>query len=325
MKYLITGITGFAGPNLAKLLLQEGHEVHGIVRTANGRETDLVDIMSLEELDSIKFHYLDLKHFYSVKKLIDNENFDGIFHLAAQSHPPTSFKDPILTWEENVTASMNLITALEGSKTRFMFCSTSEVYGDTCKDIGLLSINTPIKPSNPYGASKAAIDLYVQERAANGYLDGFVTRAFSHTGPRRGKIFSISSDAYQIAKMQLGLQEPVLKIGNLQTERVVIDVRDCVNAYYLLMLNPETKGKVFNVCGSDVHKMQYYTDLLIGASKFRYEEIKQEIYAPYYRPIDIQVQIGDSKELVEMTGWSPEISIEETMKDLLNYWIKKLS
>jgi GDP-mannose 4,6-dehydratase len=325
MKYLITGITGFAGPNLAKLLLQEGHEVHGIVRTANGRETDLVDIMSLEELDSIKFHYLDLKHFYSVKKLIDNENFDGIFHLAAQSHPPTSFKDPILTWEENVTASMNLITALEGSKTRFMFCSTSEVYGDTCKDIGLLSINTPIKPSNPYGASKAAIDLYVQERAANGYLDGFVTRAFSHTGPRRGKIFSISSDAYQIAKMQLGLQEPVLKIGNLQTERVVIDVRDCVNAYYLLMLNPETKGKVFNVCGSDVHKMQYYTDLLIGASKFSYEEITQEIYAPYYRPIDIQVQIGDSKELVEMTGWSPKITIEQTMNDLLNYWIKKLS
>lgn len=325
MKYLITGITGFAGPNLAKLLLKEGHEVHGIVRTANGRETDLLDIMDLHELDSIKFHYLDLKHFYSVKKLIDNENFDGIFHLAAQSHPPTSFKDPILTWEENVNASINLITSLEGHKTRFMFCSTSEVYGDTCKDVGLLSIDTPIKPSNPYGSSKAAIDLYIQERAANGYLDGFVTRAFSHTGPRRGKIFSISSDAYQIAKMQLGLQEKVLKIGNLQTERVVIDVRDCVNAYYLLMLNPETKGKVFNVCGSDVHKMQYYTDLLIDASKFNYEEIKQEIYAPYYRPIDIQVQIGDSKELVEMTGWSPTISIEQTMNDLLNYWIKKLS
>lgn len=324
MKYLITGITGFAGPNLAKLLLKEGHEVHGAVRTANGRETDLLDIMDLNELNSIKFHYLDLKHYYSVKKLIDNEKFDGIFHLAAQSHPPTSFKDPILTWEENVNASMNLITALEGSKTRFMFCSTSEVYGDTCKDVGLLSINTPIKPSNPYGASKAAIDLYIQERSINGYLDGFVTRAFSHTGPRRGKIFSISSDAYQIAQIELGLQEPILKIGNLQTERVVIDVRDCVNAYYLLMINPETKGKVFNVCGNKVYKMQYYTDLLIKSSKLNYEDIKQEIYGPYYRPIDIQVQIGDSKELVEMTGWEPKISIEQTMEDLLNYWRNKL-
>ena len=324
MKYLITGITGFAGPNLAKLLLEKGHEVHGVIRTANGREMDLLDIMSFEQLNSIKFHYLDLKHYYGVKKLMEKENFDGVFHLAAQSHPPTSFKDPILTWEENVGGTMNLITALEGSSTRFMFCSTSEVYGDTGKEVGLLTIDTPIKPNNPYGASKAAMDLYVQERSENGFLDGFVTRAFSHTGPRRGKIFSISSDAYQIAKMELGLQEPILKIGNLQTQRVVIDVRDCVNAYYLLMTNKESKGKVYNVCGSEVHKMQYYTDLLIENSSFKYEDIKQEIYPPFYRPIDIQVQIGDSKELVELTGWDPKISIDQTMGDLLTYWINKL-
>jgi GDPmannose 4,6-dehydratase len=219
---------------------------------------------------------------------------------------------------------MNLITALEGSSTRFMFCSTSEVYGDTGKEVGLLTIDTPIKPNNPYGASKAAMDLYVQERSENGFLDGFVTRAFSHTGPRRGKIFSISSDAYQIAKMELGLQEPILKIGNLQTQRVVIDVRDCVNAYYLLMTNKESKGKVYNVCGSEVHKMQYYTDLLIENSSFKYDDIKQEIYPPFYRPIDIQVQIGDSKELVGLTGWEPKISIDQTMADLLTYWINKL-
>jgi GDPmannose 4,6-dehydratase len=324
MKYLITGITGFAGPNLAKLLLKNGHEVHGIVRTANGREQDLLDILTPKELSNIKFHYLDLKHYYSVHKLFTSTQFDGVFHLAAQSHPPTSFLDPILTYEENVIATMNLITVLQGSKTRFMFCSTSEVYGDTCKDVGLLSIDTPLKPSNPYGASKAAMDLYIQERATNGFLDGFVTRAFSHTGPRRGKIFSISSDAYQIAAMELGIQEPVLKVGNLQTERVVIDVRDCVNAYYLLMLNPNSKGKVFNVCGNEVNKMQYYTDLLIKHSTFNYNDVKQEIYPPYYRPIDIQVQIGDSKELVELTGWKPEISIDQTMEDLLNYWRNKL-
>lgn len=324
-KFLITGITGFAGPHLAKLLLEHGHEVHGIVRTANGREMDLIDIMTIEELNKIKFHYLDLKHYYSIDKLIKDELFDGVFHLAAQSHPPTSFKDPILTYEENVTATMNLITSLEKSKTRLMFCSTSEVYGDTCKDVGKLSIDTPIKPSNPYGASKAAMDLYMQERTLNGYLDGFVTRAFSHTGPRRGKIFSISSDAYQIACMELGLQEKILKIGNLQTERVVIDVRDCVNAYYLLMMNPESNGRVFNVCGDSVHKMQYYTDLLIKSSKFDYSEIEQKIYQPFYRPIDIQVQIGDSKELVELTGWSPEITVEKTMSDLLDYWRSKLS
>jgi len=325
MKFLITGITGFAGPHLANLLLKNGHEVHGIVRTANGRETDLLDIISNEDLSKIKFHYLDLKNYFSVDKLLKRETYDGVFHLAAQSHPPTSFKDPILTWDENVNATVNMITSLEGSDTKFMFCSTSEVYGDTCKDIGRLTVDTPLKPSNPYGASKAAIDLYIQERTSNGYLKGFVTRAFSHTGPRRGRIFSISSDAAQIAAMELGLQEPILKIGNLKTERVVIDVRDCVNAYYLLMLSNESNGKVFNVCGDEVHQMQKYTDLLIEHSKFDYDQVEQKIYEPYYRPIDIQVQIGDSSNLKEITNWKPKIDLSTTMKDLLNYWRKKLS
>lgn len=325
MKYLITGITGFAGPHLAILLLNKGHEVHGLVRTANGREQDLLDIMTKKELDSIHFHYMDLRHYYSVQKLIQSEKFDGIFHLAAQSHPPTSFTDPILTWNENVIGTVNIITAIQGTPARFMFCSTSEVYGDQGKDVKILTINTPIKPSNPYGTSKAAMDLYVQERSNNQFIDGFVTRAFSHTGPRRGKIFSISSDAYQIAAMELGLQNLTLKIGNLQTERVVMDVRDCVNAYYLLMLNPLSNKGVFNVCGNEVHKMQYYTDLLINKSKFKYDQIKQVIYSQYYRPIDIQVQIGDDTELKNLTNWQTTISLEQTLEDLLNYWRKKLS
>ena len=94
MKFLITGITGFAGPHLAKLLLKEGHEVHGIIRCSNGRETDLLDIFTIEEFNKVKFHVCDLKHFYGVNKILKSEDFDGLFHLAAQSHPPTSFKDP---------------------------------------------------------------------------------------------------------------------------------------------------------------------------------------------------------------------------------------
>lgn len=323
-KFLITGITGFAGPNLAKLLLKEGHEVHGVIRCPNGRQTDLLDILTLEELDSIVFHNLDLRMFSSVQKLFSNHQFDGVFHLAAQSHPPTSFSDPILTFEENVTASVNIITCLEKTETKLMFCSTSEVYGDTCKDRGILKVTDPLTPHNPYAASKAAIDLYLQERFKNGYVKGFITRAFSHTGPRRGFNFSISSDAYQIAKMVLGKQEKVLRIGNLQTERVVIDVRDCVNAYYKLMMTDESNGKVFNICGKDVCKMQYFTDKLIEASGIPYDEIEQRIDNKLYRPIDIQVQIGDSTEVTEITDWAPEYTIEQTMSDLLNYWINKL-
>ena len=323
MKYLITGITGFAGPNLAKLLIREGHEVHGVIRCPNGRQTDLLDILTLEEYDAITFHSLDLRQFHAIDKLLNSENYDGVFHLAAQSHPPTSFKDPILTWEENVNATVNIITSLEGSDTKLMFCSTSEVYGDSCKNVGLLKTSNPLTPSNPYGTSKAAMDLYMQERMSNGFLKGFVTRAFSHTGPRRGFNFSISSDAYQIAKMMLGLQEKKLMIGNLDTERVVIDVRDCVKAYYLLMTNKNSDGKVFNVCGDEVHKMRFFTEKLIEKSKL--SDVVQEINPAFYRPIDIQVQIGDSSELKEITGWKPEIDIDTCMEDLLNYWVKKLT
>jgi GDP-mannose 4,6-dehydratase len=325
LKFLITGITGFAGPHLAKLLIDEGHEVHGVIRTANGRQHDLLDTLSNDHLSHITFHYLDLKHYFGVDKLLKDQNYDGIFHLAAQSHPPTSFNDPILTFADNVSASVNIITALQNTETRLMFCSTSEVYGDIGKEIGVLSENLPLSPSNPYGSSKAAIDLYMQERMNNNFLHGFVTRAFSHTGPRRGFIFSISSDAFQIAKMKLGMQPKVLNIGNLETERVVIDVRDCVRSYYLLMTNENADGKVFNICGTTVHKMQYFTDLLIKLAGFELSEVEQKIDPRFYRDIDIQVQIGDSTRVREMTGWSPEIGIEQTLKDLLRYWERKLS
>jgi GDPmannose 4,6-dehydratase len=267
---------------------------------------------------------LDLKDFYSVNKLFSNERFDGVFHLAAQSHPPTSFNDPILTFNENVSASLNIITCLEKTDTVLMFCSTSEVYGDSCKERGVLKISDPLTPHNPYAVSKASIDLYLQERMKNGFIKGFITRAFSHTGPRRGFNFSISSDAYQIAKMVLGKQEKTLRIGNLKTKRVVIDVRDCVMAYYQLMMTEKSLGGIFNVCGEEVHEMQYFTDKLIEASEIPYDEINQVIDSKLYRPIDIEVQIGDSTELKEITGWTPKYTIEETMKDLLNYWIKKL-
>ena len=322
MRYLITGITGFAGPHLAKLLLAHGHEVHGIVRTANGREQDLLDMLLPEELEMIKFHCMDLKDTHSVFDLIKNNKFDGVFHLAAQSHPPTSFKNPILTFNENVNASVNLITALEGSDTKLMFCSTSEVYGDTCKDTGLLHEDVGLSPSNPYGSSKAAIDLYMQERMTNGKLNGFITRAFSHTGPRRGNIFSISCDAYQIARMMLGDDNRTLGVGNLETERVVIDVRDCVAAYYELMKNEESTGGVFNVCGSELRKMGFFTDRLIEMSGL---DIEKKINPEFYRPIDIQVQIGDTSKLRDLTGWKPEFIIDDTLKDLLDYWVYKIS
>lgn len=322
MRYLVTGITGFAGPHLAKKLLDNGHEVFGLIRHANGREMDLLDVLSPAELSKIQWRFGDLTDEVSVQSLMQWTKVDGIFHLAAQSHPPTSFKYPVQTFKDNVMGTINLIEAmrLHQPDCIFHFCSTSEVYGNTCKDVGVLIEESTILPSNPYGASKAAIDLYMQERIRNGYIKGFVTRAFSHTGPRRGYNFSISSDACQIAKIMLNKQEPILLVGNLSTRRVVMDVRDCVDAYYRLMTN-KCSG-VYNVCGSDLRPMQYFTDELCKMSGVN--SIEQRVHQPFWRPVDIAVQVADTQKLRMATGWKETIPIETTLHDLLYYWVEKI-
>lgn len=337
MKYLITGITGFAAPHLAQLLLNEGHEVHGLIRATSGRETDLLDILRPGELQSIKFQKADLLHYAKLSEIISVNQYDGIFHCAAQSEVVSSFGDPILTFQDNVIGSVNLITAIEkfSPETFLMFASTSEVYGDQCKDTktGRLYEDEHLKPINPYAVSKASIDLYMQERIRNKKIKGFITRAFSHTGPRRFKNFSISSDAYQLANMYLHSfdKKNILLVGNLNTQRVVIDVRDCVRAYYLIMetlladkyCTPYTPyTPVFNVCGTEIHNMQYFTDELIRISGLT--NVIQQINPAFYREIDIQVQMGDCLRLEALTGWEPVIPIEKTLTDLYNYWIKKL-
>lgn len=327
MKYFITGITGFAGPHLARLLLQEGHTVHALIRGSNGREMDLLDILEADEIHQIKFHYADLIEYHSLSRVFANDSYDGVFHLAAQSHPPTSFVDPVGTFTTNVQGTVNLIDVIQRQQKDcpLMFCSTSEVYGDSGKAVGVLQETQPLSPSNPYGTSKAAIDLYMQERCQNGFLQGFISRAFSHTGPRRGYKFSISWDAFSLALMATGkTKERILHVGNLETERVVIDVRDAVRAYYLLMKNFEN-GVAYNVCGdiASVKKMQFFTDSLIEISGL--SGIEKKVSKKLYRPIDIQIQIGDTTRLREKTGWKPEIPIEQTLTDLYNYWVKKCS
>ena len=323
-KFLITGITGFAGPHLANLLHAEGHEVYGLIRRTNGMESDIRDVVNDEVYESITFLYGDLTNYRSLRKVFESTEFNGVFHLAAQSHPPTSFIGPIGTMDTNVMGSANLIQVIQDhqKECKLMFCSTSEVYGNVGQDGRKIHWEDRIFPANPYGASKAATDVYLQERMENGYIKGFITRAFSHTGPRRGRIFSISSDAYQIARMIRGLQEPILKVGNLETTRVVMDVRDTVRAYYLAMINPEVTNHIFNICGDIPRKMQFFTDKLIELSGL--PEVKQQIHEPFWRPHEIHYQHGDSSNLVEMTGFEEEYDIETTLDDLLMYWLKKI-
>ena len=325
MKYLITGISGFLGPHLAKKLILEGHEVYGLIRSNRGSEQDLRDILDDETFNKITFIYGDITNYRMINKVFIDYKFDGVFHLAAQTHPPTSFIDPIGTWDANVMGSINLITALNDNQPgcRFIFCSTVEVYGNEGIDGRKIKEENTILPANPYGASKAAIDLYIAERMKNKQMNATVIRPFCFTGPRRGAKFSIASDAVQIARMMLGKQEKVLKIGNLDTIRAVTDVRDIADAFYLAMTNEKAIGKTYNVCGGEPLKMREYTNMLIEFSGL--SDVQMEIEPKFWRPIDIQFQDGDASLIKEELGWEPKYNIRTTIQDLLLYWKNKIN
>jgi GDP-4-dehydro-6-deoxy-D-mannose reductase len=197
-----------------------------------------------------------------------------------------------------------------------------EVYGNTGIDTHKLKETDTLLPANPYGASKAAIDLFLQERILNKQIKAVVVRPFCFTGPRRGANFSISSDAAQIAKIMLGKQEKVLRIGNLDTTRAVTDVRDIAKALFLIMMSDKTVGQTYNVCGGEPLKMRYYTETLLRLSGLT--NVEQKIDPKLWRPIDIQFQDGDATKLKEEVGWTPTYTIEQTLSDLLEYWFTKI-
>ena len=325
MEYLITGATGFVGPHLINLLAEEGHNVHALIRSSNVREDDIRDIVPDRHFSQIDFIYGDIKDARRMNSIFKNYKLDGVFHLAAQSNIPASFQDPEGTFLINANGTINLAEAIASHQPscRMMFCSTSEVYGAVPESRSPITEEFPIAPINMYGASKAAADVYITTRAKDFGLPFFVTRAFSHTGPRRGRSFSIASDAYQLVRIRKGLQEPAVNVGTLSSKRSVIDVRDCVKAYNLLM-QKAVPGEAYNVGGNQIFTMGELLEKMIGIIGLD-GKVEKRVNPKLVRPIDIPVQIPDSSKLASVTGWKTEIPIEKTLEDLLAYWDAKIT
>lgn len=326
MRFLVTGATGFAGPHMINRILADGHEVVAMARnleTAPGIE----NIVG-ENINKIEFVYGDLAELDSLSAIFANDTFDGVFHLGAFAHPPSSFVTPLLASQTNILGTARICDEIleRMPDCILMNCSTPEVYG-ICPGDRKIKEDTPLVPNNPYGVSKAGADMYVLERAATTGLKTFLTRAFSHTGPRRGPNFSISSDAIQIARILRGQQEPIIKIGNMAALRIVADVRDIVDVYYQLMLKfmegaIET-GDIFHIAGNDLHTMQHYLDLMLGISGLT-DKVTLEIEPKFLRKVEIPVQIPDDSKVRALLGWAPTIPIEETLEDLVNYWLGEI-
>ena len=324
-KVLITGITGFAGPHLANLLAKdEDIAVYGLVRASNGRENDIRDIVNDDVFSTINFVYADLRDKGGVERVLRQVEPDEIYHLAAQSHPPTSFIEPYNTFMANAIGTANIVDYISNHlpECKLMNCSTSEVYGSVPKEDGMIKETRPLAPINPYGVSKAAADMYVRERAKSLNRPYFCTRAFSHTGPRRGNRFSLSSDAHQIARIKKDLQEPIIHVGDLSSRRMVMDVRDCVRAYVMLMDKAEC-GEAYNVGGGTMDSIGGFLNAMLDMS-YLSGRVEIMVDKALLRPIDIPIQRPDSRKLQTLTGWKTEISVEDMLYDLIEYWTNKI-
>ncbi len=314
MKTLITGITGFAGSHLAELLISMGHDVCGTVRPRSPMNN-----LSPHVIKNIKLIECELKDSVAVNSMISKVLPDEIYHLAAQSFVPTSWVSPIDTIQNNIIGQLNIFEAVRNLKlydTGIQIACSSEEYGLVYEDELPIKETNDLRPLSPYAVSKVAQDMMGYQYFKSYGLKVFRTRAFNHTGPRRGEIFVTSSFAKQIAMIEKGLMNPVISVGNLDAKRDFTDVRDTVRAYVDIVKSGEP-GDVYNIATNTTIRIGDMLDMLIAKTDI---PIEIKLDPARLRPSDVPVLHGDYSKINTQTGWKPQFSFEQTIEDLLNYW-----
>ena len=318
MRVLITGITGFVGSHLAEhaLSLDDDIEVVGVCRWRSRRE-------NIEHLaDRVRLVECDMRDASSVKRVVGDVRPDRIFHLAAQSHVPTSWNSPAETITTNIIGQLNIFEAMRetGSEALVQVAGSSEEYGMVYPEETPITEDNQLRPLSPYAVSKVGQDTLGYQYFMSYGLKVVRTRAFNHTGPRRGDVFVTSNFAKQIASIEAGTQEPVIEVGDLSPERDFTDVRDIVRGYWL-SLEHCTPGEVYNIASGKAWKIQEILDLLLGLSD---QQIEVREDAARLRPSDVPLLVGDYSRFREATGWEPKIPFEQTAADLLDYWRERV-
>lgn len=313
MNVLITGITGMVGSHLAEYILREhpGVAVHGMVRWRSPMD----HLRGVQRL--VQLHLGDLRDLNSLVHVLERVKPDRIFHLAAQSYVTTSFTAPADTLMTNVVGTNNLLDAVRLTRVDPLIhiCSSSEVYGQVTADEVPIRETNPLRPASPYAVSKVGEDMVALQYFLSYGIKVIRTRMFTHTGPRRGDVFAESAFAKQIALIEAGLLDNPIRVGNLDSVRTFSDVRDAVRAYWLL-LDKCSPGEVYNIGG---HQVMTVGEMLEVLKKLATCPIEHRVDPDLLRPSDVTLQIPDVSKFAAATGWKAEISVEQTMRDLLNY------
>ena len=320
---LITGITGMVGSHLADYLLAHTDwHIVGMYRWSDSLQNIGHLIPRINKKDRIELRYGDLHDQTSLDKIVLDTYPDYVFHLAAQSFPLTSFTAPIDTLNTNVQGTTRLLEALRQYSPHAVIhvCASSEVFGRVPKEKLPINEECSFHPASPYAISKIGTDLIGRFYAEAYKMTVMTTRMFTHTGPRRGDVFAESSFAKQIAMIEAGyIKEKVVKVGNLDSLRTFADVRDAVRAYHMLVTVNPIAGQYYNIGGTYTTTIR---EMLYNLLNKSYDQgtIRIEQDPERLRPIDVDLQVPDTTKFFQHTGWKPEISFDQTMQDLLDYW-----
>jgi len=318
MKVLITGITGNVGSHLADYILenQSNAKVYGLLRW----RSPLDNVENIK--DEINLVLADLNDLNSMINALESIKPDIVFHLAAQSFVQFSFAAPAETLNTNVIGTSNLLEAIRLTKIKpkIHICSSSEVYGQVKKNEVPITESNPFRPASPYAVSKVAEDMLGYQYYLSYDMHIVRTRMFTHTGPRRGDVFAESWFAKQIAMVEKKILLNPIKVGNLDSIRTIMDVRDAVRAYWMMM-EKSPPGEVYNIGGDTTVTVKEILDKLIEYSN---KNIEYKTDPSLLRPSDVTLQIPNTDKFKKLTGWKPEITYEDTLLDLLNYQREKI-
>lgn len=292
MKALITGAGGFVGPYLAAHLEAAGDDVVGVDRD-----------MPIEDADAVRARFGD-------------ERPDVVYHLAALSHVGESWSAPAEVVRINVEGTLNvLLASIEAGVGRVVMIGSAEQYGHVKADRLPVTEDAPLLPVSPYGASKVAGEALASYAVRGRHLPVVMVRAFNHLGPGQGDRLVAGAIARQVARNER-TGEREIRTGDLSPQRDFTDVRDVVRAYRALAIDG-TPGEAYNVCSGRAVEVRALADILVGLSG---RDMELVLDAERLRPVDVPILLGSNEKLRAATGWAPEIPLEQTLADILEWW-----
>lgn len=306
MKALVIGAAGFVGGHLIHHLCDKGWTVSATK-------------LPLEKPSAkAQWHDLDILSSEALAAFFEKQQADCIFHLAAQSSVALSWKNPKLTVDINIQGAVNMLEVLKelNHKPRMLLVGSGEEYGYVKPQELPINEETLLRPGNVYAATKATQGMLGALYAKAFSLDVMMARAFNHVGPGQASTFVVSDFCKQVAEIEAEKREAVIHVGNLEAKRDFSDVRDVVRAYSLL-IEKGIKGETYNIGSGTAIRIQSLLDAILAQST-KIIEVKKD--PARLRPSDVPVIEADIAKLQGATGWRPEISMEQTIAETLQYW-----